>query len=396
MDKKLNLYFFGEIGTYDKYNPSYICSKKFIPEILYLIAYNEPFSITKNEIIEKLKIDNEKFDDLILSLKIINAIDIKENRYKINFPVFLERDIDILNKHLVDIGAIIGKKIIEMSQLLNDKISNLENHNYFSKERLLYHIICDDVFDDTAFDFLAERNIISISKRQPGNRDYIIIGYEDCEEVEVHSNRLLCSSNNYSSKNFTFNSFGDSDGIRKDVYRFFRKTQKSLETVTPFQNLNLSYIKLVDDINDLIIEKCGEMMLKCFSKEISYNDLSREEQDIVDFLKELNYLTINKESHIISCNIPVFKKEDDKVINEISNIILNHIFGIVKSTFEEVENKATGLTSIRHKVSIKEIGNELWHQIFGLTNEYLARKGFVQLPEHVKGEGRYLRSLRVK
>ena len=139
MNKKLNLYFFGEIGTYDKYNPSYVCNKKFASEILYLIAYNEPFSITKNEIIKELKISNEKFNDLILSFEMINAIDIKEDRYKINFPVFLERDIDILDGHLVDIDGVIGKKIIEISQLLNDKIANLESHNYFSKERLLYH-----------------------------------------------------------------------------------------------------------------------------------------------------------------------------------------------------------------------------------------------------------------
>lgn len=49
-------------------------SKKFTSKILYLISYNEPFSISKSEIIEELGTGEEKFNNIINSLQIIEVI----------------------------------------------------------------------------------------------------------------------------------------------------------------------------------------------------------------------------------------------------------------------------------------------------------------------------------
>lgn len=64
--------------------------------------------------------------------------------------------------------------------------------------------------------------------------------------MQNHSNKLLCSSNNYRSQNFIFNSFGDSDGTRKDMFRFFRQVEKNLESATPFNELN-------NEVSDIIL-----------------------------------------------------------------------------------------------------------------------------------------------
>ena len=53
--------------------------------------------------------------------------------------------------------------------------------------------------------------------------------YEDDDLVEKNSNKLLCSSNNYKCPGFIFNSFGDSNGLRKDLFRFFKLAQKSID-----------------------------------------------------------------------------------------------------------------------------------------------------------------------
>lgn len=392
MNKKINLYFFGDPGIYDEYNPAYVCNRNFASEILYLIAYNEPFSISKSEIIKELKIHSDEFNEIIGSLDKINAIDIKGDKYKINFPVFLENDMPLLDKYFMNIGEVIGNEIIESSGLIYEKISKLTSYSNFSKERLLYHIICDDIFDGTAFEFFTEKDIFRASKMQPGNRDYIIVGYEDSMATEEHSNGILCSSNNYRSKSFVFNSFGDSEGTRKDMFRFFRRVQKILESATPFKDLNLAYIRIIDDNNKEIAEKCGELVWKSFKGEINYNELSHIEINLVNFLSELGYLIVNEQNSSISCNVPIFESEDRKVINDVSDIILKKICGLVKETFERFEEDAKGLTPIKHKVSIKEIAIELWHQVFGFTNEYLVKKGFVELPEYRDGEGRYLRS----
>jgi len=42
---------------------------------------------------------------------------------------------------------------------------------------------------------------------------------------------------------------------------------------------------------------------------------------------------------------------------------------------------------------VDEVANEMWHQIFGYTNEYLVKCGFVQEPEYEDGQGRYLQAI---
>ncbi|MCR2045306.1 hypothetical protein NSA23_14475 [Anaerosalibacter massiliensis] len=396
MDKKINLYFFGELGVYDEYNPAYVCNREFVPYILYLIAYNEPFCISKKEITKILRINEEEISYIINGLDRINAIEIKRDKYKLNFPVFLEDDIPLLDKHFSNIGKIIGDKIIENRKVIYEKISRLSNYPYFSKERLLYHVICDDIFDGIAFDFFEEKNIFSPHRNQPGNRDYIIFGYEDNKRVERYSDKILCSSNNYDSQSFVFNSFGDSNGIRKDMFRFFNKVEKTLEGVTLFKDLNLAYIKVIEEKNKEIAEKCGELIWKSFKNEMDYYELNDTEKNLVHFLIQMGYLNIDKTNYIVSCNVPVFQYSDREIIHEVSDIILNDIYIIVKTIFEDFSKEAIDLTAIKHKVNIKEIAIELWHQVFGLTNEYLAGIGFVESPKYIEGEGRYLRSFSIK
>lgn len=390
--KKINLYFFGEPGGYDEYNPAYVCNKENVPEILYTIANNEPYSICNRDIINELKIEEETLKSIINNLKQIDAIDIRNEKYKLNFAVFLEKDMPLLDKYFMNIGEIIGEKIIEKRQKIYEIVSELSSYPNFSKERLLYHIICDSIFDGTAFEYFTERGIFLHSKAQPGDRDYIIFGYEDSEIVESHSDRLLCSSNNYRSDGFIFNSFGDSDGERRDMFRFFRKAIKSLESTTPFNNLNLAYIKLVEDRNCEIAERCGELILSISKGKIDFSKLSCTEKDLAHFLHLLGYIKIDEINNKMFCNVPVFEKSDYQAIDKISEIILPDICDIVKTTFEDFEKNALDLTAIKHKVNINEISIELWHQVFGFTNEYLVKQKFVERPEYKKGEGRYLRS----
>lgn len=395
MNKRINVYIFGESGIYDELSPAYVCNMELVPEVLYIIADNEPFSISKEEITKELKIDKEVFNNIINSLKLINAIDILDDRYKLNFTVFLEKDMPLIDEYFLNIGKIVGEKIIEKNDLISEKISELSNSSCFSKERLLYHVICDKIFDGTAFYYFAEKNIFHPSKVQPGDRDYMIFGYEDSVKVESHSNKILCSSNNYRSESFVFNSFGDSDGIRKDMYRFFRKVIKILESTTPFNDLNLAYIKLIEDKNREIAESCGDLIWKIHKNKVSIIQFSDKEKDLASFLNKLGYLNIDKKNSTMSCNVPIFEKVDRRIINEISEIILNIIYEIVNTTFEQFEKITSNLTAIKHKVDIKEISIELWHQVFGFTNEYLVNIGFVESPEYKKGEGRYLRSFEI-
>lgn len=395
-NKKLNFYFFGEIGEYDSYNPAYVCSKEYASEILYLIAKNEPFSVSKFEIAELLNIKEETIGNLINKLELINAIEINGNGYRIKFPALLEEDVIEMENYINNVGELIGRKIIGMKDILYKNVSELRCSKYHSYERILYHIICDKIFDGTAFEFFTKKNTFCASKQQPGDRDYIIIAYQDSELIEKHSNKLLCSSNNYRTSGFTFNSFGDSNGLRKDMFRVLRLVQKSVDSASPFNKANESYNRVLDSMNREIAHECGILICDIINKNIKYSQLSEKEKNLSKFLNELEYIDINETDNTMSINIPVFYNfEISTVIRELSDFILINIFPLVREVFDNFQVNASKLTPIRHRVDIKETANELWHQIFGATNEYLVKEGFVASPQNIDGQGRYLRSLTV-
>ncbi|WP_404989173.1 hypothetical protein [Clostridium culturomicium] len=395
INRKLNFYFFGEIGEYDKYNPEFVCNREYASEILYIIAKNKPFTISRFEIAKLLNIKDEIVANNINNLELINAIEVKNNSYQVKFPIILEKDIEEIEKYIYKVGEVIGKKIIDIKDVLYAKVSQLRCFKHYTYDRILYHIICDKIFDGTAFEFFTKRNTFCSSKLQPGNRNYIIVAYEDSKLVEKHSNKILCSSNNYRSSEFTFNSFGDLNGLRKDMFRFFRLTQKSVHSASPFDKVNIAYNNVLDRMNKKIAYECGNLIRSVIEKDITYSQLSEQEKSIAQFLQELEYISIN-EDNSISVNITVFYDfEVATTIKELSDIILENIFPIVKEIFDSFEINVSEITPVRHNVDIKETANELWHQIFGATNEYLVKEGFVATPNNIDGQGRYLRSLTI-
>ncbi|GKX66958.1 hypothetical protein rsdtw13_22160 [Clostridium sp. TW13] len=393
--RKLNFYFFGDIGVYDSYNPRYVLDKEKASEILYLIANNEPFMISNKQIANTLHIDEAKVNEIIQNLEVINAVERNNDSYRVKFPVFLEKDVQQVQKFINDIGPILGKEIISLKDVLYKNISKLKCSEIYSNERVLYHIICDKIFDGTAFEYFGKKGVFSTAKSQPGNRDYIIIAYEESEYIEEYSNKLLCSSNNYRSSKFTFNSFGDSDGSRKDIYRFFRLSQQKLGSLEQFEALNSTYMMLVDAMNKEIVNNSGELMCKIINDSLNYEEATEQDKILIDFLKKMDYIKKDKKENSILVNVPVFYAEDKNVIADLSDMILSKLLPTVEGIIKNIENIGSSLTSVKHGVDIKELSNELWHQIFGAINEYLVKVGFVAQPDYFEMEGRYLKSFSI-
>lgn len=392
-NRKLNIYFFGETGEYDSLSPAYVCKKDYAKEILFIIAKHDPYVFTDFDIAKKLNIDILELENVISSLLLIKAIEKKDDKFKICFPVFLKDDVTYMEKALNGVCSDITNKIIKLKNKLLPIVNRFRCSQLFSIERVLYHVICDSVFDGTAFDFFEEKKLFCTSKKQPGDRDYLIVGYEDCEEVETSSNKLLCSSNNYRCNGIIFNSFGDSDGLRKDMYRFSRIFVENPKKIPLLINIkNLPQGILEEDINNIVI-KCVKLSKDILNSNLYWDSLSENDYITASLLHELGYINSNKQSNLISLEVPVIYSDEMQLISEISDIILDEIYEIVKSCFDNFSKYNDKLTSIKHGVDIKELGNELWHQIFGFTNEMLVECEFVQKPMYYKNEGRYLRSM---
>jgi hypothetical protein len=90
---------------------------------LYLIAANDPFSMGKKEISRLLNINYEKIDDVVHKRQLINALEVKNNAYRIKFPVFLDRYVVNMEKYINNVGELIGKKIMSLELDIYEKIA---------------------------------------------------------------------------------------------------------------------------------------------------------------------------------------------------------------------------------------------------------------------------------
>lgn len=390
MHKKLDLYFYGDTGDYDTLSPSYVSHRPYVPEILYLIAKNEPYSLTLSDLSKALALERIQIKEAVESLLRIEAISEHNHTYKLNFTAFLESDLEAISHFVNYAKHDMVRQIMIHKKEIDEKLSQLTHAKNFSKERWLYHILYDRIFDGLAFDYFDKEKYFKSSKAQPGGRDYLIYGFEDSPKVVAYSNNLLCSSNNFRSGSYVFNSFGDANGQRKDWFRFFKSINKSLANASPQETINLEYIKLNDESNKVMAEGCGKLIDKVSGGVVVYDQLNASEKTLANLLIKFEYIAVCDGA--LKVMVPIFEIVDKQIVDAISELVLSQVQSVVWDFFSQFERDMTEVTSNRHGVDIKEVAIELWHQLFGFTNELLADKDIVSQPVYIEGEGRYFRS----
>jgi len=392
---KLDLFYFGDIGKEDAFNPSYVCAQQYAAEMLFLIASCAPYELSEAEIARFLGVEQETLRRVIDSSQRIKVIECKDDTYRICFPVFLQGDVQQMTGILSSVGDSIARTLERLSSQLVPIAQRFRCHKQFSVGRILYHVICDSVFDDRAFAYFEKEKLLCTSKPQPGNRDYLIIGYEACEEVAQSSDLLLCSSNNYTCDGVRFNSFGDSYGRRRDMYRFTRVFDSEPHELTQFLDRAEDIETPLSSDMESIASRCSSMVKRIVSNDVYWTDLTDDAETAL-LLSELGYVSGRQENNHISMMVPVFYQDEQPLIIAIGDIVLPQIDNAVRQAFDSFSMHAGDFTAVRHGVNIEEIGNELWHQIFGLTNERLAETGYVDKPPRVDGQGRFFRSIRME
>ncbi|MBA4364629.1 MAG: hypothetical protein C0398_01310 [Coprothermobacter sp.] len=392
---KLDLFYFGDVGKYDAFNPAHVCAQKYAAEILFLIASHPPYELSKAEIARSLGVEQETVRPIIDSLHRIKAIECRDDTYRICFPVFLQGDVRQMKGILSSARDSIARTLEQLNNQLVPIVQRFRCHKQFSVGRILYHVICDSVFDDMALAYFEKEKLLCTSKPQPDNRDYLIIGYEACEEVAQNSDLLLCSSNNYTCDGIRFNSFGDSYGRRKDMYRFTRIFDSEPHELAQFLDRAEDIEMLLSSDMESIASRCSSMVKRVISNNVYWSDLADNAETAL-LLSELGYISGRQENNHISMMVPVFYRDEQPLIIAVGDIVLPQIDNAVKRAFDSFSMRTGDLTAVRHMVDIEEISNELWHQIFGLTNEHLARTGFVDKPQHIDGQGRFFRSIRME
>lgn len=394
--KSLKLYHHGAPGAYDEYHPIYVHSMEYVPEILYIIAKNEPFTLSEKDILEILNIDSKVCQKAIKALEKINAISNVNNKYKINFQTFLEEDVILLQGINKLLSEKLGRKIIEIKDRIIEKVSKLKHYDKNDLDVLLYHIIACHTLDWAGIDFFADKGMINTGREQPGNRNYLLIGYEESEKVQEYSDKLFCCSNNTRSENIRFSSFGDDEGLRmKGMRGVLISAQRNLLHSSKYEEVGLAYNALIQTFNNSLVKRLGELLLKMVNEDTCYKQYSDEDKLMIDMLKAMEYIKFQNESSKINVIIPVFEQEDKVIFDEVAHMVLSHISVDVENSFKHIVKTLPQLTSVKHGVSIEDMSNEIWHQIFGGINEYLMESGFIAKPPYREGEGHYLKTLYV-
>lgn len=388
--KRLDLYYFGDTGAYDRWNPAYVCAQEYADEILYQIACHPPSECSSRALAELVGAEEDVIRDRLDSLSAIGAIGQSGRGYRICFPVLLQEDVLRMRAILSGIGAEVGEAVISMKEELYPAVRRMRCANEFSAGRVLYHVLCASIFDGTAFDFFEEKKLFCTAKRQAGNRTYLIIGYEACEAVAGSSTMLLCSSNNYHCNGICYNSFGDADGLRIDAYRLSRIYGSSPDAIRGLLSPESADLLLSNGFFTTMSACSG------FLRKAIIDGETVDDPRTIAFLRELGYVTCTDAGRTVRLRVPVFQVEDSAVTCDLSALVLSCIYPVVQRVFGDFSRQAGGLTAIRHGVDISELGNEVWHQIFGLANEYLVEQGFVAAPERIEGQGRYLKSIAVE
>ena len=90
--KDIDIFYFNDLGDYDEYNPSFFLDRENASKLIYYIA-KEPFKETLESLNERLDGDYKEILDGLVNIK---ALSIKNDKYKVNFPVFYEDDVKLI------------------------------------------------------------------------------------------------------------------------------------------------------------------------------------------------------------------------------------------------------------------------------------------------------------
>lgn len=296
----------------------------------------------------------------------------EDGRLFFDCPIILAQDQPALTALTAPYADALSSLLASNYKQMQGIVSSMEDD--FPAARHLYHMLCGGVLDGSMFDHLEQNDLVSTGKPLVTMADCLTILYEDCLALNQFSDGLLCSFNRLRTEQCTFVSFGDSDGFRRDLYRWFmcHSTGNSALTDTPLDELLPT--RSLDDLRT----QTGQ----CWYHFMQGAALPGEWQSIFE---HFGYLR-----HGLPC-IPVYTtSQADAMQTALDALIAPLLLPAMEEMLHKL-SKCTSLTAIAHGVKPADLANEVYHILFGQINEKLMQKELVTQPPHTPGEGRFLR-----
>ncbi|MBQ8278267.1 MAG: hypothetical protein IJZ23_00320 [Roseburia sp.] len=354
---KFNKFYFENypIDTpFDENNPRYVMALEGVDEIIENVIKNEPYTLSVDEF------ENRELTNALLHIDVLKQ---KGNKLAMAVPFFVEQDAAILKELSKKVASSIANELIKNAGQLQKIIAKIENG--YSADRNLYHLLCGYIFDGLMFEYLEEQQFITTSRVHKSGLDYLVILYQDADVLNEYSDMLLCSYNRLIVNGKGFVSFGDSNGKRKDFYRYMRLKE--------LNQLNEQESKLMSYPKEGVIEKFVEL--------VDGKEIDEEYLEIYEFFEYYKNGQIT---------VPIYDEKAYKVADELYKCVLDITKTQIGDALSVIQDENRLLANL-HGVEIKDIANEMYHLIFGEVNELLAQSGIVSNPVNLAGEGRYFK-----
>ncbi|MBD3276864.1 MAG: hypothetical protein GF388_01045 [Candidatus Aegiribacteria sp.] len=392
MPGKIDLFYYGDVGSYDTGNPYFAFRRSRVPEILFLIASHGKYELSASDIASKLAVSQEDILPGLMGIEKLGMVTKQDENYTVTFPVVLEYDLPILNSLSNSMAEPLVRKIVSHRREIEEYASGISCSGEFDLPRILYHVVGCDFLDGSAMVELGNRDLIRTSKKQYDSRDYILFGYEESDVVRETNDRLLCSRNRAGQGTISFVSFGDCNGNRNDLFRFIKQAKSRIGNISTSEELNCSYLPLFEKHVGSLLIACSDLVCKIFLSPLSPPSLNTEESEIADFLRNLNYIDVNGQE-LLKTTVPVFQGLDHRIISDLSDYLMELLEKDIAEGLARIGENASDLSAVRHGIDDKEIANDLWHHVLGKVNQRLIGEGMMADPEFRAGEGRYLQAI---
>ena len=342
-------------GVKDCLDPRVVLDDPRADMILSAVIEKEPFMLSFQD-----------FDSADLAQSMLEIDVLKEHggRLALAVPVFIEADIPSLKRLSEATAETIYARLKKHKDKLQNIVRKLDNG--FSDKINLYHLLCGSVFDGSMFDYLEENALITTSKKHENGMDYLLIMYEKSKRMMGFSNCLLCSYNRFASEKGVFSSFGDCDGARKDLYRY--KVMQKLGRLSAGQ--------------EPYAQMSADQLAMAFNSLIDGDSISDQ------YIRVFDYFGYTENGRI---SVPVYGERAEAIRSELYALVVD-LCGDLLHNILSVIGSEENLLSVRHEVDVRDIGNEVYHLIFGTVNEMLVKEGMVATPDYFIGEGRYLKA----
>jgi len=311
-------------------------------------------------------LSTEDFEDteMVKALLYVEVLQQKNGKLAMGAPFFVEKDAQVLKELSKRAANRIAAELISHKEQIIRIAGSIDNG--YPAERNLYHILCGYIFDGLMFDYLEEKELITASCVHGSGLDYLVILYEDTGALNEYSDMLLCSYNRLTIDGKGFVSFGDSNGSRKDLYRYRRQNE----------------LNLLSEQERAYIRHPTEELIENFKRAADGFPVDPA------YMAVYEYFDYCRNGRVI---VPVYDARSYDAADQLYAFVLEIVKEPITNALDAIRNESR-LSAIAHEVKVKDIANEIYHLIFGEVNERLVESGLVVKPPYVQGEGRYFKS----